>query len=156
MNVIISRATTLEEVRQCAVLYPEYAQTDSYIGSPEYEYDHVQQGSRVVLYAKLGSEVIGVVQLLVITNPPAKLFEEGASLLQRLRVKPAFRRQGIGELLSKEAEHVSLQYGLQAIYLIVEPDNEPAKELYQKLCFHFVTNITNRLNKTFLAYKKEL
>jgi ribosomal protein S18 acetylase RimI-like enzyme len=64
-------------------------------------------------------------------------FEFGGrtAVLEHLWVRPAFRRQGIGEAAIKWAETVCQAEGVGVVYLGVDTGNERAQNLYQKRGF---------------------
>ena len=157
MPISIHQAKMLNVIERCADLYPEYSRTGQHIGSAEYEFEHVRQGSRVILYAESDGEIVGVIQLLVKTAHPAKLMEEGSGLMQRLRVVPSVRRQGIATRLCQEVEKVAWAHDLKAITLIVQPDNINAQAFYAALGYRREQTFISRASgEEHLAYKKVL
>lgn len=157
MPPIITPATTIEAIRRAGDLYPEYAASGTYVGSPEYELDHVARGGRVILVARVADQVAGVVQVIIRTTDQAKLMAPDTALLQRLRVIPTFRRQGLGRALNLAAEDTARKAGLTKIGLLVEADNGAAIKLYRGLGYAFLRITKGQVSgREFLAYTKDL
>jgi ribosomal protein S18 acetylase RimI-like enzyme len=53
-----------------------------------------------------------------------------------LYVQPHARRQGLGRLAMETLFAECRRRGVRALHLEVDPDNEPARDLYAKLGFH--------------------
>ena len=55
--------------------------------------------------------------------------------MMNIAVDPAYRRQGIGEMLVNALMEALNRRGSRCLALEVRASNDPAKELYGKLCF---------------------
>jgi ribosomal protein S18 acetylase RimI-like enzyme len=62
--------------------------------------------------------------------------------LEALEVKEDFRKRGLGTWLVTSVERLAADQGFRRLTLMVEPDNEPALSLYQKLGFVFFKDFT--------------
>jgi ribosomal-protein-alanine N-acetyltransferase len=58
-------------------------------------------------------------------------------------IHPDYRRRGIANALIQFAEDQLKTIGIKSLTLQVEIDNEPALELYEKLCFKKIKTIPN-------------
>jgi ribosomal protein S18 acetylase RimI-like enzyme len=60
-------------------------------------------------------------------------------------VDPEYRRQGVGTRLIDKAIGIAIDKGLDCIELLVNPDNEFAKRLYEKVGFKKTNKEHHRL-----------
>ena len=110
--------------------------TDPYLEQIlEREIAYHNEGTRVIFVAKIREIIIGTVQF--VSEHSDRDLAEGkvTAYLQALEVKPQYRRQGIGSRLIKTVEQEALFRGFERLSIIVEPNNAPAVNLYQKLGF---------------------
>ncbi|MDM7274147.1 ribosomal protein S18-alanine N-acetyltransferase [Sulfurihydrogenibium azorense] len=76
------------------------------------------------------SEIVGIIQFWY-------LFDEAEITI--LAIKKEFQGRGYGKiLLEKTFEYLNVK-GVKSVYLEVAIDNQPAKKLYEKLGFKFLT-----------------
>ncbi len=54
------------------------------------------------------------------------------AFIDELYINPEFRRRGLGRVAIQHAEERARELGVTAIHLEVDPDNDPALELYRR------------------------
>jgi acetyltransferase len=93
----------------------------------------VARGSRVLIVARRGDEVLGTVQLAFAAQ------ENGAhrAEVQRLLVRRASRRAGLGTALMRELERVALERGRTLLFLNTRT-GDPPEALYYRLGYSLV------------------
>lgn len=138
MDIAIKPAIFQQDIAAAASLYPGYAASGSLVGSPKYEFDFVARGGRIIMVAWVSGLVTGVVPILVRTTDQAKLMVPEMALLQRLRVLPAFNRQGLGRALDLTANVAAREARLKRIDSPVTADNDAAIDPNQGLVYAFV------------------
>ncbi len=99
--------------------------------------DHLAHGHGFLLFAVRGDVLVGHVflRLAEAEEPELRAGLPGVPFLQRLRVMPGHRRQGIARRLIEHAEARLYLLGHRRVALGVDPDNEAAISLYRKLSF---------------------
>ncbi|MGB2895393.1 MAG: GNAT family N-acetyltransferase [Anaerolineales bacterium] len=106
-------------------------------------YRHAMQdskrGNRVLLVAEVDDEIIG--QIFVYFRPSwSRHFpNEQAGYLHSFRVKPQFRKQGIGTSLVRHAESILIERAYHRSVISVAKDNLDAVRLYQSLGYSIFT-----------------
>jgi ribosomal protein S18 acetylase RimI-like enzyme len=85
------------------------------------------------------NELIGTVQLKR-DHPNPDFCDETSAYIQALEVRHEFLRRGIASTIMNFLERHAKQQGIDRLTLMVEPDNAPAVDLYQKLGFHGFKN----------------
>jgi ribosomal protein S18 acetylase RimI-like enzyme len=115
----------------------------------------VEQGTRVLLVARQGGQVVGTVQL----EPAAKPNAAHRAEVQKLLVHTRARRQGIGRALMQAIEAAALELGHTLLVLDTRKGNN-AEQLYRQLGFirageipRYVRSIDGRLNDTVFFYR---
>lgn len=85
--------------------------------------DEVEQGERVVVLARAGNEVVGMVQLGLVGWPNGRHRAE----VQKLMVHTGVRRQGLATRLMDEIEAIALEAGRTLLVLdtITESEADP-------------------------------
>ncbi len=97
-------------------------------------YTSACEGKALMLVAELpGDGIIG--QVFVQLNSARKELADGVdrAYLYGFRIKPAFRRQGIGRQMMTHVENELRQRGFQRVTLNVAQDNPDARRLYENL-----------------------
>ncbi|WP_019506726.1 GNAT family N-acetyltransferase [Pleurocapsa sp. PCC 7319] len=110
--------------------------TDRYIWQIlEQEIVYHNKGTNVIFIAKLNETIIGTAQF--VSSHCDRELADGkvTAYLQALDVKLQYRRQGIGSRLVTSVKREALFRGFERLSVIVEPNNNPALNLYQKLDF---------------------
>ena len=106
-------------------------------------YRHAMQdskrGNRVLLVAEVDDEIIG--QIFVYFRPSwSRHFpKEQAGYLHSFRVKPQFRKQGVGTSLVRHAESILIEREYHRSVISVAKDNLDAVRLYQSLGYSIFT-----------------
>ncbi len=93
-----------------------------------------------VLFAvKHGETYVGRCTLWLAPADEPELNEEIPAVPQvnALEVHPSYRRQGIGTMLFDAVEHEARRRGHALIAIGVEPDNDVARKLYEKLGYTY-------------------
>lgn len=102
-----------------------------------------EEGKRVIFIALLNSTIVGTVQF-VLQHDDSELADGNfTAYLQSLFVDKNYRRQGIASSLIKIVEFEAIQRNFQRLTIMVESDNYPALNLYQKMGFSFFKDSTN-------------
>ena len=110
--------------------------TDSYLEQIlEREIAYHNEGTRVIFVAKVRETIIGTAQFVSENSDRSLADGKVTAYLQALEVKPQYRRQGIGTRLINTVEQEALFRGFKRLTIMVEPNNAPALNLYQKLGF---------------------
>ena len=110
--------------------------TDRYLRQIlEREIAHHKEGTKVIFIAKLNETIIGTVQFVSVHRDRELADGKETAYLQALDVVPQYRRQGIGTCLIETVEREAFLKGFERLSIIVEPNNNPALALYQKLGF---------------------
>lgn len=110
--------------------------TDAYLEQIlEQEIAYHNEGTRVIFVAKERETIIGTAQFVSEHSDRSLADGKYTAYLQALEVKPQYRRQGIGTRLIKTVEQEALFRGFERLTIMVEPNNAPALNLYQKLGF---------------------
>ena len=91
--------------------------------------------TRVIFIAKLDETIIGTAQFVSVHSDRELADGKVNAYLQALEVALQYRRRGIGTHLIKTVEQEALFRGFERLSVMVEPDNNPALNLYQKLGF---------------------
>lgn len=55
------------------------------------------------------------------------------AFIDELYIAPEFRRRGFGRTAMQHAESCARELGVKAVHLEVDPDNEPALDLYRRI-----------------------
>ena len=135
-------------------------------GVPEPDLDdvsgHYLDGSGEFLVADAGDRIVGTIA----AHPASEWLladrvavEEGTAELTRMRVAPAFQRQGIGWELYEALESWARTAGYDRFVLDVSVDNEPARAFYEAIGFDYVDAVTlEAAGETFplAVYEREL
>ena len=109
-----------------------------------------EQGMRVIFIAKAEEKIVGTAQL-VSSHRDSEL-ADGINIgcLQGLEVEPEYRQKGIATSLIERVEQEALSRQFKRLSVMVEPDNVPAINLYQKLGFQeFKRSIDHWKNKQY-------
>ncbi len=103
-----------------------------------------KRGNRVLLVAEVEGEIIG--QIFIYFRPSwSRHFPgEQAGYLHSFRVKPQFRKQGIGTSLVHHAESILLNRAYHRSIISVAKDNHDAVRLYQSLGYSIFTEDPGR------------
>jgi len=96
-------------------------------------YEEYLQGVRLMLVAEYRRRVVGQIFILFGTIESDPRPDRFTAYLYSLRVRPAFRSQGIGERLILEAENHIQQHKLSRVLIAVARDNDGALRLYERL-----------------------
>lgn len=110
--------------------------TDQYMKQIiEQEIVYQNEGTRVIFIAKFNESIVGTVEF-VSTHRDRELADGRViAYLQGLDVDPQCRRQKIGTRLVNTVEQEALSRNFECLSVMVEPNNIPALNLYQKLGF---------------------
>ncbi len=103
-----------------------------------------------VLFAvKHGETYVGRCTLWLAPADEPELNEEIPAVPQvnALEVHPSYRRQGIGTMLFDAVEHEARRRGHTLIAIGVEPDNDVARKLYEKLGYTYRKILGNDIHK---------
>jgi ribosomal protein S18 acetylase RimI-like enzyme len=73
--------------------------------------------------------------LAAVARVPKTDARVGFLFVDELRVLPAYRRQGVATALLEHAVALADELGLAGVRLLVRPENEAARALYQRLGF---------------------
>ena len=106
-------------------------------------YRHAMQdskrGNRVLLVAELDGEIIGQIFIYFRPSWSRHFPNEQAGYLHSFRVKPQFRKQGIGTSLVRHAESILIERAFQRSIISVAKDNQVAVRLYKSLGYSIFT-----------------
>ena len=115
----------------------------------------VARGSRVLIVARRGDEVLGTVQLAFAAQ------ENGAhrAEVQRLLVRRASRHAGLGTALMRELERVALERGRTLLFLNTRT-GDPPEALYYRIGYtlvgyipRFARNPDGTFNTTSIMFR---
>ena len=110
--------------------------TDRYLRQIlEQEIVYHNKGTSVIFIVKLKEAIIGTAQFVSSHRDRELADSKVTAYLQALDVKLQYRRQGIGTHLITSVEREALFRDFERLSVIVEPDNDPARNLYRKLDF---------------------
>jgi len=103
-------------------------------------FDDMRLGTRLMLVMehKPSGEIVG--QIFLQWNSSDPRFADGRrrGYLYSLRVKPAFRRRGLGTRLIRAAEDALRQRGMDTASIGVEKNNSDALSLYERNGYHVI------------------
>lgn len=103
-------------------------------------FDDMRLGTRLMLVMehKPSGEIVG--QIFLQWNSSDPRFADGRrrGYLYSLRVKPAFRRRGLGTRLIRAAEDALRQRGMDTASIGVEKNNPDALSLYERNGYHVI------------------
>ncbi|BAY84016.1 acetyltransferase, GNAT family protein [Calothrix parasitica NIES-267] len=102
-----------------------------------------EEGKRVIFIAFINLNIVGTVQFVPKHYDIELADGISTAYLQSLLVDKDYRRQGIGNLLIKAVESEAVQRHFQRLTIMVESDNSPALNLYNKMGFYFFKNSNN-------------
>lgn len=91
-----------------------------------------EASGRHILVARYASQVVGAA---IVHREPGEAQGSDVWWLSSLVVKPAYRRLGIGEGLTRQAMALAAAQRAQEIHLVVFQGNPPALRLFEKLSF---------------------
>jgi ribosomal protein S18 acetylase RimI-like enzyme len=118
----VERANNLEAVMAAAPLFdaePTAAWTERFLRATGHE----------LLLAYEEDEPVGFVTGVELTHP-----DKGTEMfLYELGVAEAYRRRGIGSALVEALAALARERGCTGLWVLTEPDNEPALRTYQSL-----------------------
>lgn len=100
----------------------------------------VKLSNVIFLVAESAGQVVGTV---LATHDGRK------GWINRLAVDPAFRGQGLGQLLVKEAEKELEKEGIMMFAALIEEDNLPSLNLFEKLGYEYHPEIKYFTRKKF-------
>ncbi|MBC7361082.1 MAG: GNAT family N-acetyltransferase [Candidatus Aminicenantes bacterium] len=100
----------------------------------------IQLSNVIFLVAESAGKVIGTV---LATHDGRK------GWINRLAVDPAFRRQGLGQILIKEAEKELEKERIMMFAALIEEDNLPSINLFEKLGYEYHPEIKYFTRKKF-------
>ncbi|MGB6299592.1 MAG: GNAT family N-acetyltransferase [Rivularia sp. (in: cyanobacteria)] len=103
-----------------------------------------EEGKRIIFIASINLNIVGTVQFVPKHYDIDLADGISTAYLQSLLVDTNYRRQGIGFELIKAVEFEALQHNFQRLTIMVESDNSPALNLYNKMGFAFFKNSNNR------------
>ncbi|MEW6567480.1 MAG: GNAT family N-acetyltransferase [Chloroflexota bacterium] len=93
-----------------------------------------------ILLAEADRQVVGQVLVRLGVAPPQLGDPADAGYLHALRVRPAYRNQGLGSRLISEAETLLRRQGYRRVALAVAKDNTAARRLYERLGYNVVAD----------------
>lgn len=95
------------------------------------------RGHGILLGARLDDVPVGFVYLWLAPaeEPEVRRWLPDVPILNRLHVGPGYRRRGIGRAIIEEAARRLRAAGHKQVALGVDPDNHPARRLYERLGF---------------------
>lgn len=96
----------------------------------------VERGTRLVLGAIIGEQVVGQVFVQLRSSEIEFAHEGRRGYLYSLRVRPEWRGQGIGSQLIAAAEAELLARGYSEAAISTAKDNASARRLYERLGYH--------------------
>ena len=102
-------------------------------------FEESKLGSRILLVVELEMEIVGQIFLHLKSKWNRHFAPERTVFLHSFRVKPRFRKMGIGTSLLQEAEEMLLDYGFSRAVISVGKDNDPARLMYEKLGYKIFT-----------------
>ena len=102
-----------------------------------------EEGKRVIFIAFINLNIVGTVQFVPKHYDIDLADGNSTAYLQSLLVDKNYRRKGIGNLLIKAVESEALKRNFQRLTIMVESDNFPALNLYNKMGFDFFKNSNN-------------
>lgn len=90
---------------------------------------YLAHGTNLMFLAVAGDLVVGQVAAVIHRHPdqPTELY------VDNLGVAPAFQRQGIARALVEAMFHLGRELGCEESWVATEPDNQPARRLYESL-----------------------
>jgi len=91
-------------------------------------FDFTQPGSCRMLLAMVDDAAAGYALVVRIPKPDARV---GFLFVEELYVLGAYRRAGVASALLRECETVAREWSLYGIRLLVRPENDAARLLYQ-------------------------
>jgi ribosomal protein S18 acetylase RimI-like enzyme len=106
-------------------------------------YLDMQSGSRLLLVMEdsTSHEIIGQVFLQFNSSDVRFADGRGRGYLYALRMKPLYRRQGLGTRLIRSAEDALRHMGMSVVSIGVAKDNEPARVLYERLGYRILADL---------------
>lgn len=98
----------------------------------EKEFQEIASGKRIALFAKVGEQPVGTIQLIFDSSNKEHADGKNIAHLHHLKVHKDFCRKGIGERLTRSAERIARLRGFKRMTVGVDEDNPYAKRLYEK------------------------
>lgn len=151
----VIRKATLNDITACAHLISDHVSGNLEAWQSQFEQD-IANPQRLFLVATVNHSVVGYGHA---TIHSATLEDEAKSsptgyFLSGLMVAPAYRRQGIGTLLTV-ARIDDLRQVTNTIYYRAEPDNLPTIDLHSRLGFKKIA-AAERDGKEYSLFRLEL
>lgn len=132
-------AVFLEELTFHAGLLPERFQIADPIMTHEWFNEILTSANKVILVAELGKEIVGLVQLTLMTNPDDPIYRSRQyAYVNDMVVVERHHRQGVGRLLLAQAREWALAQGAGEIELNVWELNKRAISFYEKLGYQTI------------------
>jgi ribosomal-protein-alanine N-acetyltransferase len=104
----------------------------------------------ISLVARAANGIVGFV--IVMIYPDRKMLH---GHILTIDVVPTQRRKGVGSLLMSEIERIFAAKGVEASYLEVREDNEPAINLYLKLGYEIIGKLDHYYGKHHGLYLRK-
>ncbi len=113
----------------------------------------LEQGKNQIFLAFApDNQLIGTVTLYFQHTDP-DLANTSSAYVEALEVHQEYRKQGIAQALMRKLEQYAVQEGFTRLTLMVEPDNTPAVQFYQKMGWQTFKNSTFTWNnKEHITY----
>ncbi len=153
LDIVIVEAAHEDDVWGIASLYPTKTASEReemVRNSLDPELVEHHRGKRTILLAKLGSQVIGIAQVVWESDDPA-LSGPDTAVIHHVRTHPDFREKGVGTCLVQTAKSLAFRRGRQRATLGVEPDNARARRLYTSLGFEVYREYQGEHGERLLA-----
>jgi ribosomal-protein-alanine N-acetyltransferase len=127
MNAVLKLSHNIRRMRENDIPAVLLVEKDSYEfpWSAGNFHDSIYAGYNCWVY-EVGGEIIGHLVVMMVVDE--------AHLLN-ITIAPAWRRQGLGQILLKHAMDSAREQNAKDLYLEVRPSNGPAIELYEKMGF---------------------
>lgn len=124
-------------------------------GVVEKEFQEIETGKRIVLFAEVGEMPIGTVQLILDGSDKEQADGINVAQIHHLKAHRGFCRRGIGKTLSQKIEEIAKQKGFKRMTVGVDEDNPYAKRLYEKWGYKLLKIEPGRTEKIklFILYK---
>lgn len=95
--------------------------------------EEMKRGQRIILVAEVGEEIVGQILIQLRIHRAEFRREIPSAYFHAFRVRPAYRKQGVGTRLILEAETVVKEHGFKRAVIAAAHENPDARRLYERL-----------------------